>query len=251
MNYLMNVEKNMKIQIVENYNEMSRTAADIFADVINKKPECVLGLATGDTPIGMYECLVEDYKAGKVDFAEVKSVNLDEYYPITPDNDQSYRYFMNYHLFDKVNINKANTYVPDGQAIDVVKSCEDYEKNIDTLSGIDIQVLGIGRNGHVGFNEPDSELYPYTHITDLTANTIEANSRFFESEDDVPKQALTMGIESIFKARKIVILASGEGKSEAVKAMLNGKITTNCPASLLRLHPDVTLICDKDAAKYL
>ncbi len=227
---------------------MSRAAADIFAKAINEKPKCVLGLATGDTPIGMYECLVEDYKAGKVDFAGVKSVNLDEYYPITPDNDQSYRYFMNYHLFDKVNINKAGTYVPDGQATDVEKSCEAYEKNIDALGGIDIQVLGIGRNGHVGFNEPDGELIPYTHITDLTANTIEANSRFFDSEDDVPKQAVTMGIESIFKARKIVILASGEGKAEAVKAMLNGKITTNCPASLLRLHPDVTLICDKDAA---
>ena len=241
----------MKVKIVENYSEMSRKAADIFAEVINSKTQCVLGLATGDTPIGMYECLVADHKAGKVDFANVKSVNLDEYYPITPDNEQSYRYFMNYHLFDKVNINKADTYVPDGQAKDVEKSCEEYEKNIDALGGIDIQVLGIGRNGHIGFNEPDSELYPYTHITDLTANTIEANSRFFESEDDVPKQALTMGIESIFKARKIVILASGEGKAEAVKAMLCGNITTNCPASLLRLHSDTTLICDKAAGKLL
>ena len=241
----------MKIVKVNNYAEMSRTAADVFADVINKKPECVLGLATGDTPIGMYQCLVDDYNAGKVDFKGVKSVNLDEYYPITPDNDQSYRYFMNYHLFDKVNVNKANTYVPDGQATDPVSSCEAYEKNIDALGGIDIQVLGIGRNGHVGFNEPDGELIPYTHVTDLTADTIEANSRFFASEDDVPKQAVTMGIESIFKARKIVILASGEGKAEAVKRMLSGKITTKCPASLLRLHPDVTLICDKDAAKLI
>ena len=241
----------MKIQTVENYKVMSRVAADIFAEAINSKKACVLGLATGDTPIGMYECLVEDYKAGKVDFAEVKSVNLDEYYPITPDNDQSYRYFMNYHLFDKVNINKANTYVPDGQTSDPVSSCEVYEKNIDALGGIDIQILGIGRNGHVGFNEPDKELVPYTHVTDLTADTITANSRFFASEADVPKQAVTMGIESIFKARKIVILASGEGKAEAVKRMLCGKITTSCPASLLRLHPDVTLICDKDASMYL
>ena len=239
----------MKIQIVENYGEMSRAAADIFAEIIASKKDCVLGLATGDTPIGMYECLVEDYKMGKVDFAGVKSVNLDEYYPITPDNEQSYRYFMNYHLFDKVNINKEKTFVPDGQAKDVVKSCEEYEKNIDALGGIDIQILGIGRNGHVGFNEPDNGLIPFTHVTDLTANTIEANSRFFESEDDVPKQALTMGIQSIFKARKIVILASGEGKAEAIKRMLGGRITTECPASLLRLHPDVTLICDKNAAK--
>ena len=186
-----------------------------------------------------------------MDFESVKSVNLDEYYPITPDNDQSYRYFMNYHLFDKVNINKANTYVPGGQASDSVSSCEAYEKNIDDLGGIDIQVLGIGRNGHIGFNEPDAELVPYTHVTDLTADTINANSRFFASEDDVPKQAVTMGIESIFKARKIVILASGEGKAEAVKAMLDGKITTKCPASLLRLHPDVTLVCDKDAGKLI
>ena len=242
----------MKVQIVENYKEMSRVAADVFAEVISAKPQCVLGLATGDTPIGMYECLVEDYKAGKIDFASAKSVNLDEYYPITPDNDQSYRYFMNYHLFDKVNINKAGTFVPDGQATDADKSCEAYEKNIDALGGIDIQVLGIGRNGHVGFNEPDADgLFPYTHVTDLTANTIEANSRFFASEDDVPKQALTMGMESIFKARKIVILASGEGKAEAVKKMLKGNITTTCPASLLRLHPDVTLICDKEAGKLL
>ena len=241
----------MKIQIVENYSAMSRAAADIFTEAMSAKPQCVLGLATGDTPIGMYECLVEDYKAGKIDFASVKSVNLDEYYPITPDNDQSYRYFMNYHLFDKVNINKAMTFVPDGQATDADKSCAEYEKNIDALGGIDVQVLGIGRNGHVGFNEPDCELVPYTHVTDLTADTIAANSRFFESENDVPKQALTMGIESIFKARKIVILASGEGKAEAVKRMVCGKITTKCPASLLRLHPDVTLICDKDAGKYL
>ncbi len=239
----------MKVQIVENYNEMSRLAADIFAQVISSKKQCVLGLATGDTPIGMYECLVQDHKDGKIDFALVKSVNLDEYYPISPNNEQSYRYFMNRHLFDKVNINKEYTYVPDGQAKDVNKSCADYEKNIDALGGIDIQVLGIGRNGHIGFNEPDSELHPYTHITDLTLDTIEANSRFFESENDVPKQAITMGMESIFKARKIIILASGEGKADAVQAMLNGKTTTECPASLLRLHSDVTLICDKDAAK--
>lgn len=241
----------MKIVKANNYAEMSRAAADIFAEVINQKLRSVLGLATGDTPIGIYECLVEDYKAGKVDFASVKSVNLDEYYPITPDNEQSYRYFMNYHLFDKVNINKADTYVPDGQATNPVSSCEAYEKNIDALGGIDVQVLGIGRNGHVGFNEPDSELVPYTHVTDLTPDTIEANSRFFPSEADVPKQAVTMGIDSIFKARKIVILASGEGKAEAVKRMLSCKITTKCPASLLRLHSDVTLICDKDAGKYI
>ncbi len=214
-----------------------------------KKKQCVVGLATGDTPIGMYDLIVEDYKAGKVDFSGVSSVNLDEYYPISPHNEQSYRYFMDCHLFNKVNINKANTYVPDGHTEDVQRSCEQYERLIDSLGGIDLQVLGIGRNGHVGFNEPDDTLEAFTHITDLTADTIEANSRFFERETDVPRQAITMGTKSIFKARRIIILASGESKAEAVKSMLDEGISTDCPASLLCLHHNVTLICDKDAAK--
>ena len=237
----------MKITVVENYKEMSEVSAKILADVIKADPECVLGLATGDTPIGMYDCLVEAYKNGELDFSRVRSVNLDEYYPITPDNDQSYRYFMNEKLFDRVNIDKANTRVPDGTAKDVEAHCKAYEAEIDALGGVDVQVLGIGRNGHIGFNEPDCELIPYTHLTALTPSTIEANSRFFASEDDVPKHALTMGIESVFKARKIVLMVSGKNKAEAVKAMLKGNITTKCPASLLRLHPDVTLVCDKDA----
>lgn len=237
----------MKILVVKNYKEMSVAAADRFAEVITKKPDCVLGLATGDTPIGMYEELVAKYHAGTLDFSQVRSVNLDEYYPITPDNDQSYRYFMNHHLFDHVNIDKANTAVPDGTAKEVEKSCQAYEAHIDALGGIDIQVLGIGRNGHIGFNEPDAELIPFTHLTALTPSTIEANARFFASEHDVPKHALTMGIQSVFKARKILLLVSGKNKAEAVKAMLTGNISTACPASLLCLHPDVTLICDEDA----
>lgn len=241
----------MKIIAMENYVKMSRLAADIFEEIINSKRKCVIGLATGETPIGMYNCLVEDYKTGKIDFSDVSSVNLDEYYPIAPTDAQSYRYFMNSHLFDKVNIDLKNTFVPDGQAVDVAKSCENYEKNIDALGGIDIQVLGIGRNGHIGFNEPDSELFPFTHITNLTPDTINANSRFFENESDIPKQAITMGIQSIFKARKIIILASGAGKADAVNKMVHGNISTRCPASLLRLHPDVTLICDKEASKAL
>ena len=199
----------MQICVVDNYEEMSRKAAEIVANAVKTNPECVLGLATGDTPIGMYDCLVEGYKSGELDFSKVRSVNLDEYYPITPDNDQSYRYFMNKYLFDKVNINKDNTLVPDGQAKDVEAFCNDYENIIDELGGIEVQVLGIGRNGHIGFNEPDKELKPYTHLTELTPSTIEANSRFFESEADVPKHALTMGIRSIFKARNIIVLASG------------------------------------------
>ena len=237
----------MQICVVDNYEEMSRKAAAIVANTVKTNPECVLGLATGDTPIGMYDCLVERYAAGEIDFSHVRSVNLDEYYPITPDNDQSYRYFMNKYLFDKVNINKDNTLVPDGQAKDVEAFCNDYENVIDQLGGIEVQVLGIGRNGHIGFNEPDKELMPYTHLTELTPSTIEANSRFFESEADVPKHALTMGIRSIFKARHIIVLASGTNKAQAVKDMLSGNISTLCPASLLCLHPSVTLICDKDA----
>ena len=237
----------MKLIVTENYEEMSREATALFAQTMQSKSDCVLGLATGDTPIGLYKGLIEEYRAGKLDFSHVRTVNLDEYYPIAPDNDQSYRYFMNVQLFDHVNIDKANTSVPDGQVADVEGFCRAYEEHIDALGGIDIQVLGIGRNGHVGFNEPDDALIPTTHLTDLTAGTIEANSRFFASEADVPKQALTMGIQSIFKARKIVLMASGKGKAEAVRAMLCGNITTHCPASLLCLHPDVTLICDKDA----
>ena len=242
----------MKVQIVKNYEEMSKVAADMFAEVIANKKDCVLGLATGSTPIGMYDKLVEYYKEGKIDFSTVTSVNLDEYYPISPDNDQSYRYFMNTNLFDRVNINKDKTFVPDGQSKDPEKSCEEYEKRIEELGGIDIQVLGIGRNGHIGFNEPDAEgLFQFTHVTDLTEDTIEANARFFNSADEVPKKALTMGIQSIFKARKIIILANGEGKADAIQKTVDGRISTQCPASLLCLHPDVTVICDEAAASKL
>ncbi len=241
----------MKVQIVKNYEEMSKAAADMFAQVIASKKNCVLGLATGSTPIGMYDKLVEYYKEGKIDFSAVTSVNLDEYYPISPDNDQSYRYFMNTNLFDRVNINKDKTFVPDGQSNDPEKSCEEYEKRIEELGGIDIQVLGIGRNGHIGFNEPDEGLFQFTHVTDLTEDTIEANARFFNSADEVPKKALTMGIQSIFRARKIIILANGEGKADAIQKTVDGRISTQCPASLLCLHPDVTVICDEAAASKL
>ena len=237
----------MKITVVKNYDEMSREAARHIAEAVSAKPDCVLGLATGDTPIGMYKELVKMYNDGKLDFSKVCSVNLDEYYPITPDNDQSYRYFMNYHLFDHVNIDKANTNVPDGTAKDVEAHCKEYEAKIDALGGIDVQVLGIGRNGHIGFNEPDTELIKGTHLTSLTKSTIEANSRFFASENDVPKHALTMGIESVFKARKILLVVSGANKAEAVRQVVNGKISTSCPATLLCLHPDVVLICDEAA----
>ena len=233
--------------VCSDYAEMSRRAADIVAAEIILKPNCVLGLATGSTPEGMYAELVKDNQTGKLSFAAVRTVNLDEYYPLAPDNDQSYRYFMNYHLFDKVDIDKANTNVPNGLAADTVAEGKRYEALIDSMGGIDLQVLGIGRNGHIGFNEPGAELDPYTHCTDLTPSTIEANSRNFASIDDVPKQAMTMGIGSIFKARRVIVMASGKEKAEAVARMLEGKLDTNCPATMLNLHPDVILIADKAA----
>ena len=237
----------MKTVVVKNYDEMSALATEIFADVISAKPDCVMGLATGSTPIGLYQGLAALCAQGKLDFSKVTTVNLDEYYPISPDNEQSYRYFMNEQLFDKINIDKANTFVPDGTAKDPEAFCEAYSKRIDEI-GIDIQILGIGRNGHIGFNEPDANgLIAKTHLTGLTKSTIEANSRFFDSEDDVPKQAITMGIGDVFKAKKIVIIANGAEKAEAVKKMMEGRIDPMCPASLLCLHGDVTLICDEAA----
>lgn len=237
----------MNIILCKNYDEMSLRAAKIVAEQIKNKPNSVLGLATGSTPEGMYANLVEMYKKGEISFKNITSVNLDEYYPLDPANDQSYRYFMNYHLFDHVDIDKANTNVPDGTAADPVAEGKRYEALVDSLGGVDLQILGIGRNGHIGFNEPDSKLVLDTHVTDLTASTIAANSRFFASESDVPRQALTMGIGSIFKAKKIVLMVSGVEKKDAVSALFEGYVDTNFPATMLNLHPDVTLICTDDA----
>ena len=237
----------MKVLVVDNYNELSAAAAEMLADTVKSKPDCVLGLATGSTPIGTYEHLIQKYNAGELDFSRVKTINLDEYYPISPNNDQSYRYFMNTHLFDSVNIDITNTNVPDGLANDPKTACRDYEALIDTLGGADVQLLGIGRNGHIGFNEPSECLEPFTHLTNLSEDTVKANSRFFENEALVPTRAITMGMRSIFKAKRIIILASGKDKCPAIKALLSQKIRTDCPATLLHLHPDVTLICDKQA----
>ncbi|MBR5881746.1 MAG: glucosamine-6-phosphate deaminase [Clostridia bacterium] len=237
----------MKIVCCNDYREMSRVAADIVADVVKNKPNCVLGLATGSTPEGMYAELIAKYQGGELDFSAVTTVNLDEYYPITPDNEQSYRYFMNTKLFDHVNVDKANTHVPNGNAEDAAAEAARYEAFVRELGGADIQVLGIGRNGHIAFNEPAEALYPATHVTELTADTVEANARFFESIDQVPTLALTMGMGTILSAKKIIILANGKGKHEAVKTMLAGMVTTTCPATFLGLHADVTLICDTAA----
>lgn len=237
----------MKIIQCKDYDEISTAAANEVARVIREKRRPVLGLATGSTPVGMYEKLVRMYGKGELDFSGVTSVNLDEYYPISPDNVQSYRYYMNNKLFDRVNIDKNNTYIPNGNAADPYDECAKYDSVLDSLGKIDLQVLGIGRNGHIGFNEPDESLYLGTHVTRLSDSTVKANSRFFSEGEKIPDRALTMGIGSIFKADKIILLASGDSKKDAVKQVLSGKLTTSCPATLLNLHPDVTLICDSDA----
>ena len=233
----------MKLIVCKNYDEMSKAGAAIFEKQIADKKNCVLGLATGSTPIGLYKKLAED----KVDFSEVISYNLDEYYPLSPENDQSYRYFMDHQLFNFVNIDKKNTHVLNGLAEDPEKECAEFEKAIENAGGIDLQLLGIGKNGHIGFNEPAEELEAYTHLTGLTESTIKANSRFFSSIDEVPTKALTAGIATIMKARSIVLLASGKDKHEALMKVMSGKITTSCPASILIAHPDCTVICDEEA----
>ena len=238
----------MKVIVCDSHEEIARLGADEIEKVMKNRPDAVLGLATGSTPVDMYAELIRRNQSGQIDFSKIRTVNLDEYYPLAPDNDQSYRYFMNHNLFDHVNIDKANTNVPDGLAEDPEASCMAYEELIRSLGGIDIQVLGIGGNGHIAFNEPDEYLEPLTHLTDLTPETIKANSRFFESENDVPRRAMTMGMGTILKARKILLLATGEAKADAIATVLSGKLTTGCPASLLNLHDDVIVLCDRAAA---
>ncbi len=237
----------MRVIVCDNYEELSAKAAKVVAGQIWIKPNCILGLATGSTPEGLYERLIEYYNQGELDFSEVKSFNLDEYYPLSPENEQSYRYFMNEKLFNHINIDKENTFVPNGETDNPVEECENYDKMIDAAGGVDLQVLGIGQNGHIGFNEPDENLISTTHVSWLTESTINANARFFSDKKDVPTKAITMGIASILKAKKIILLASGESKREAVRALLDENITTNNPATMLKVHSDITLICDKAA----
>ena len=241
--------KIMRVIVCENYEELSNQAAKIVSSQLIVKPNSILGLATGSTPIGLYQNLIEMNKNGEIDFSEVKTFNLDEYYPIKKSNDQSYDYFMKEQLFNHINIDKNNIDIPNGEAEDAKAECERYEKKLDEIGGVDLQILGIGQNGHIAFNEPDENLIAVTHLTGLTQNTIEANSRFFASADEVPKQALTMGMGSILKAKKIIILANGANKSAAVKELLDDNIKTSNPATMLKVHPDVTLICDKEAFK--
>lgn len=237
----------MRIYETANYEEMSRKAANILSAQVISKPDSVLGLATGSTPIGMYDQLVEWYNKGDVDFSEVKTVNLDEYKGLARDNDQSYYYFMHKHLFDRVNINPDNTNVPDGTQMDSEKECARYEKLIESMGGVDIQLLGIGRNGHIGFNEPDNCFAKTTHCVELTESTIEANKRFFASADDVPRQAYTMGIGTIMKAKKILLIVNGEDKADALAKAVYGPVTPEVPASILQFHNDVVIVADQAA----
>ena len=237
----------MKIYKAKDYKDMSRKAANFLSAQVIMKPYYVLGLATGTTPIGTYDQLVEWYNKGDLDFSEVTTVNLDEYKGLPRTNDQSYYYFMHQHLFDRVNIDPERTNVPNGMEPDAEKECGRYEELIRSLGGVDLQLLGLGHNGHIGFNEPGEAFEKETHCVDLTESTIEANKRFFASADDVPKQAYTMGIKTIMQAKKILIVVNGENKADIVERAFFGPVTPEVPASILQLHNDVTLVGDEAA----
>ena len=241
----------MNICKAKNYQDMSRKAANIISAQVIMKPHCVLGLATGSSPIGTYKQLIEWYNKGDLDFANVTSVNLDEYKGLSPENDQSYRYFMNTNLFNHVNINKERTFVPNGLEPDSEKACAAYNEIIRSVGGIDLQLLGLGNNGHIGFNEPGAAFEKETHCVDLTESTIQANKRFFEKVEDVPTQAYTMGIKNIMAAKKILLVATGSAKADALYKSLYGPITPNVPASILQLHQDVTVVADEDALRLI
>lgn len=241
----------MVICKASDYKDLSRKAANIIAAQMILKPDCTLGLATGSSPVETYEQLIERFKDGDLDFSRITSVNLDEYKGLAPDNDQSYRYFMNTNLFNHVNIDKAHTFVPDGLEPDAEKACREYDEIIENVGGIDLQLLGLGHNGHIGFNEPADSFSKGTNCVDLTESTIEANKRFFESEADVPRQAYTMGIRTIMLAKKILVVVSGKDKAEILKKVVCGPVTPEVPASVLQLHPDVTIVADSEACSLL
>lgn len=234
-----------KLITFENYTDMCKKAACIIASQIIMKENSVLGLATGSTPIGIYELLSKWCARGDLDFSKVRTVNLDEYCGLSANHDQSYRYFMNKRLFDNVNIDKKNTYVPNGLAPNAVKEGENYDKLIELLGGIDLQLLGIGHNGHIGFNEPSDVFISGTHRVELTQETISANARFFNDISQVPKTAITMGLRGIMNAKKILLAANGESKKDIIEKVLNGRVTPKVPASVLQLHPDVTILYSK------
>lgn len=241
----------LDIRIFENYEEISKEAAQMIKETVDKKKDAVLGLATGSTPIGLYKELIRLNQANEIDFSDVKTVNLDEYIGLDGDHDQSYRTFMNEQLFNHINIDKKNTHVPNGVSEDPDQTSAQYDELLRELGSADIQVLGIGANGHIAFNEPNETLNINTHVTDLLDSTIEANARFFDSKDEVPKQAITMGIGSIMTAKKIILLASGSNKADVVKQLGDEFVTTQNPATLLKLHPNVIVLVDKEAGAQL
>lgn len=237
----------MRIYQAKNYQEMSRKAANIISAQIIMKPDAVLGLATGSTPLGVYRQLIDWYNKGDLDFSEIRSVNLDEYKGLAADNDQSYAYFMQANLFSQVNIRPENIYIPNGMEEDIPLECSRYNSIIRSLGGIDLQLLGIGNNGHIGFNEPGEAFERETHCVKLTENTIQANARFFDSMDDVPRYAYSTGIKNIMQARGILLAASGEAKAEALYKALYGPISPAVPASILQLHNNVYIVADEAA----
>lgn len=238
----------MEVIIKESYEEMSELAARIIARIVRAKPRAVLGLATGGTPVGCYQRLVRMHNEEELDFSQIVTFNLDEYVGLPKDHNQSYHRFMWDNLFDKINIVTANVHIPDGNAEDLHAACDEYEMEIDEHGGIDVQLLGIGTNGHIAFNEPGSSLGGRTKIKTLTEHTRQDNSRFFDSIEDVPKYCVTMGIGTIMESSKLLLLASGDNKAEAVAQAVEGPITASVPASVIQLHPDVTVIMDRAAA---
>jgi len=241
----------MEILIQKDYNELSKLASKYMLDVIRNKHDAVLGLPTGSTPVGMYNNIVREYKKNNLSFNNIKTFNLDEYIGLSRSNNHSYYYYMDNHLFSYIDIKEENINLPDGMTRDLVNECINYENKIKTLGGIDILFLGIGQNGHIGFNEPSEFFEPYTHKVVLNEKTVKSNSRFFEKIEDVPITAITMGVKTILSAKKIVLLGSGEAKAYSVAKMIKGKITPQLPASILQLHNDITVIIDKDASKKL
>lgn len=241
----------MKIIIVKNYDEISKKAAKIIADVIKEKEHCNLGLATGSTPIGTYEELIKMYKRNELSFKNVSAYNLDEYVGLSPNSHQSYKYFMDNILFNHIDIDKEKCFIPNGTADNLLAEVNRYDKLLRDANYTDLQLLGIGNNGHIAFNEPADTLKLSTHIVKLKKETITANSRFFNSINEVPKSAISLGFEGIMMSKKILLLASGENKARAIANMLNDVISTNNPSSLLNLHHDVTVIVDEAAAKLL
>ena len=241
----------MQVYVAESYADMSRKAANILSAQVILKPDTVMGLATGSSPVATYQQLIEWYKKGDLEFAQVRTVNLDEYAGLAPEHSQSYRRFMQENFFDHINIPRENTHVPNGLAPDLEAECRRYNQVIQSLGGIDIQLLGMGHNGHIGFNEPGQAFELETHVVDLTDNTIEANARFFASRDEVPRQAITMGIKSIMQAQRIVMVVSGADKADIVRAAFAGPVVPQVPASILQMHPNFILVGDKAALSKL